>query len=327
MPTEKKFLIEVSSPPPSDRLDRYLTTCLPELSRAYIQKLIRGSQVLVNGVPVKSSYKPLPGDRIEISLPPPEPTELLPEKIPLTIVYEDEHLLVIDKPTGMVVHPGAGVRQGTLVNALLAYSPSLSGVGGRLRPGIVHRLDKNTSGLLVVAKDDISHRKLQQQFSEKIARRTYKALVWGGLTPEEGVLENFINRSKSDRKKFVVAPAGKPAITIYRVEEHFSFLTLIQVQLKTGRTHQIRVHFNHIHHPVFGDPEYSGRRKQLNRLSSLSQKKFAVYLLQLITRQALHAFQLGFYHPIAQKWLEFQSPLPEDMSSVIQEIRKFEVER
>ncbi len=325
MPTAKKFLIEIPSPPPSERLDRYLANRLPELSRAYIQKLIRDALVLVNGEPVKSSYKPVPGDKISISLPPPQPTEIYPEKIPLNIIYEDRHLLVVDKPAGMVVHPGAGVRQGTLVNALLGYCPNLSGVGGRLRPGIVHRLDKNTSGLLVVAKDDISHRKLQQQFSNKTAQRKYKALVWGKLTPEEGILENFINRSKANRKKFVVAQSGKPAVTHYRVEQYFTFLTLVQVQLKTGRTHQIRVHFNHIHHPVFGDPDYSGRTKQLNRLSTLSLKKFAVYLLQLISRQALHAYQLGFYHPIQQKWLEFQSPLPEDFNKIIQEIRKFEV--
>ena len=323
---KKKYTIDITSTDSPQRIDRLLAAQFPQLSRSFIQKLIHQDLVLVNGKPVKASYRPEAGDKIEIYIPPQQNTEVTPESIPLNIVYEDEHLLVVDKPAGMVVHPGAGVWQGTLVNALLAYCGKLSGVGGRLRPGIVHRLDKNTSGLLVVARNDITHHALQRQFAEKSVKREYRALVWGKLTPEEGILETFVNRSKSDRKKFVVAPSGKPAITHYRVEEYFSFLTLVRIRLETGRTHQIRVHFNYLHHPIFGDPEYSVRNKQINRLSSLSQKKNAVYWLKIMPRQALHAFSLGFLHPMRNEWLEFESPLPNDFKNLMSAIRKYEDE-
>ncbi|RMH97356.1 MAG: RluA family pseudouridine synthase [Calditrichaeota bacterium] len=324
MPSAKKYSFIIQPPQAALRIDKFLALKFPHYSRAFFQKLIKQARVQVNDRVVKASYLLEPGDRVEVEIPPPEETELIPEPIPLDILYEDAHLLVINKPAGMVVHPGAGVRRGTLVNALMAHCTDLSGVGGRLRPGIVHRLDKNTSGLLVVAKNDAAHTALQQQFAEKSAVREYKALVWGRPEPSEGRLETFLNRSKSDPTRFVVADRGKPAVTLYRVERQFAFLALVNVQLKTGRTHQIRAHFNYLHHPVFGDPEYAGRQKQVKRLSALSERKFALYLLQLINRQALHAYRLGFEHPVEKRWMEFSSPLPSDFSTVLEEIQKRE---
>ncbi len=215
------------------------------------------------------------------------------------------------------MHPGAGVRSGTLVNALLHHCRNLSGVGGRLRPGIVHRLDKNTSGVLVVAKDDESHYALQRQFSEKKVRRIYKALVWGILPEAKGEITTYLNRSKRDRKKFVVAREGKEAITTFEVITYYEFLTFVKVQLKTGRTHQIRVHFNYIHHPIFGDPEYSGRIKQLASLSRQEYRTIAQQLLKILPYQALHATLLGFEHPVTHQWMEFEVPIPPPFREVL----------
>jgi 23S rRNA pseudouridine1911/1915/1917 synthase len=322
----KKHNLVADSKYCNQRIDVFLSHQYPELSRSYFQKLIRQGFVKVNNAPVKVSYKIEPGDQIEIVIPPPVETGLTAEEIPLDVLYEDSDLLVINKPAGMVVHPGAGVHKGTLVNALMHHCRDLSGVGGRLRPGIVHRLDKNTSGLLVVAKNDRIHLDLQNQFAEKTAQREYNALVWGKISTPEGRIETFVNRSKSDRRKFAVADQGKSAITLYEVKEAFSFLTRLKVQLKTGRTHQIRIHFMHIHHPVFGDPEYSGRQKQINRLSSLSQKKTAVYLLNYMRRQALHAYRLCFRHPVQRQIMEFTAPLPEDFKNLLEKIKNYERE-
>jgi len=324
MPLKKKHNILVGQNSQNVRIDVFLSRAIPDYSRSFFQKLIQQDLVTVNGQPVKVSHKTEAGDKIQVIIPPPLETEITAEDIPLQIIYEDSHLLVINKPAGMVVHPGAGVRQGTLVNALMHHCKDLSGIGGRLRPGIVHRLDKNTSGLLVVAKNDFAHIELQRQFAEKLAQREYNALVWGRLPEQEGKIETFVNRSKSDRKKFTVSESGKPAITLYEVEENFSFLTLVKVRLKTGRTHQIRIHFKHIHHPVFGDPEYSGRQKQLNRLSSLSEKKNAVYLLNQMDRQALHAGRLSFMHPVLNKIMDFSAPLPDDFKKLLETIRNHE---
>lgn len=321
MPPGKKFNFTVAPAQQALRIDRFLSLQQPDHSRSFYQKLIQQGQVTVNGKPVKPSHPLEAGDRVVLEIPPPAVTELQAEAIPLRIVFEDAHLLVIDKPAGMVVHPGAGIHSGTLVNALMHHCRDLSGVGGRLRPGIVHRLDKNTSGLLVVAKHDRAHLQLQRQFAEKTARREYKALVWGIVTPAEGMLETHLNRSKSDRKKFAVAAQGKPAITHYRAEAYFDFLTLLQVWLETGRTHQIRVHFSHLHHPVFGDPEYSGRKKQINRLSALSEKNFALYLLKSLNRQALHAYRLAFRHPVSQEEMAFSAPLPDDFNGVLEKLK------
>lgn len=310
-----KFVIDESQQ--GTRLDHFISTQLPEHSRSFFQRLAKTGKILVNGKTAKPAYKLTAGDAIQIQIPAPEPTLLQPENIPIVIVYEDEHLIVVNKPAGQVVHPGAGVRSGTLVNALLHHCKDLSGVGGRMRPGIVHRLDKNTSGLLVVAKNDATHIALQKQFSEKTAHREYRALIWGNLKAPEGKLETLLNRSKSDRKKFVVAETGKHAVTLYQVETYFQFLTLLKVWLKTGRTHQIRVHFNHLNHPVFGDPEYSGRQKQIKRLSALSDRKLTLNLLSIMKRQALHAYRLIFEHPAKKKEMEFVVELPKDFQQII----------
>jgi len=306
------------------RLDKFLSLQLTEHSRSFLQKLIADKLVTVNDRPEKASYKLAVEDRVQVEIPPPEETEILPEDIPLEVVYEDPALLVVNKPAGMVVHPGAGNRNGTLVNALMHHCTDLSGIGGRLRPGIVHRLDKNTSGLLVIAKNDTAHVQLQQQFSEKSAYREYRALVWGKPDPATGEIENHLARSKSDRKLFTVADEGKIAITHYETEQSFEFLSLLNVRLKTGRTHQIRVHMRHLGHPVFGDPEYAGRDKQLNRLSALSRRNFAVYLLKHLKYQALHAFRLGFKHPINGEQMEFTVELPKKFVQLLEKVKKHE---
>ncbi len=326
MPAGKKYNFVLEARQQPVRIDVFLSQQIPDYSRSFFQKLIREGLVRVNARTVKVSHKLAGEDRVEVELPPPRETGIAAENLPLEILYQDSNLLVLNKPAGMAVHPGAGVPRGTLVNALMYHCKDLSGVGGRLRPGIVHRLDKNTSGLLVVAKNDAAHIDLQRQFAEKTARREYLALVWGRLPEREGRIETFVNRSKSDRKKFTVTEQGKPALTLFEVEEHFSFLTLVRVRLKTGRTHQIRIHFQYLHHPVFGDPEYAGRNKQLNRLSALSQKKIAVYLLSLMNRQALHACRLCFNDPVSKQQMEFTAPLPDDFNELLTQLKTYERE-
>lgn len=324
MPPTKTYNFTVAASSQNQRIDLFLSRKLPQYSRSFLKKIIEQNFVQVDGKPVKPSKIIEPGSQISLEIPEPEETEIVAENIPLNIIYEDEHILVINKPAGMVVHPGAGVRQGTLVNALMYHCKDLSGVGGRLRPGIVHRLDKNTSGLLAVAKDDHSHRYLQKQFAEKTAQRQYYALVWGRPEPSKGKIETFLNRSKSDRKKFSVSETGKPALTYYEAEEYFHFFTLLKVWLKTGRSHQIRVHFKHLNHPVFGDPDYSGRNKQLKQISNLSHRNFILNLLNIMERQALHAFNLEIEHPVCKKRMNFEAPLPEDFQELILELKKFE---
>ncbi len=324
MPPTKTYKLTVDEFSRRQRVDRFLAQKLPHYSRSFLKKLIEQNLARINGQGIKPSHLVEANDQIEIEIPEPEQTELVSENLPLDIVYEDDHLLVINKSPGMVVHPGAGVKSGTLVNALLHHCKDLSGVGGRLRPGIVHRLDKNTSGLLVVAKDDQTHRELQVQFAEKTAHREYRVLVWGILQPSQGHIETFLNRSKSDRKKFSVSTSGKPALTYYEVEKYYSFLSLAKVWLKTGRSHQIRVHFKYLNHPVFGDPDYSGRIKQTKQISDLPERKIALNLLSLIDRQALHAFTLGFEHPIKKRWMNFSVPLPADFQNILSELEKIE---
>ncbi len=312
---------------PSDhhlRLDKFLHKHFTDRSRSFWQKLIEQGYVEVGGKALRPAYRITAGEVVRVTIPPPQETDILPEEIPLDILFEDDHLLVINKPAGLVVHPGAGVRQGTLVNALLHHCQNLSGVGGRLRPGIVHRLDKETSGLLVVAKNDLAHLSLSRQFAEKTASREYLALVWHRLEAEEGEIETRLNRSKRDRKLFAVAREGKTAVTRYRVEQRFRFLTLVRIWLKTGRTHQIRVHFSHIHHPVFGDPQYHGRLKQLGQLSGKANREMAGRLLQMMPRQALHARELAFVHPVSKEKMRFQAPLPDDFQQVLTTLQEWE---
>jgi len=302
------------------RIDRFIHLRLPEYSRSYYQKLIKDNLVTVNNKAVKSSYLIFPGDKIRLKIPYAIQTNLAAENIPLNIVFEDEHVVVINKQADLVVHPGAGVTSGTLVNALLYHINHLSNIGSPLRPGIVHRLDKNTSGLLVVAKDDHSHLNLSKQLAKKSVRREYFALVWHQFSQLEGKIETYLNRSKRDRRMFAVSVDGRKAITHYKVIEIFNFLTLLTITLETGRTHQIRTHLNYMHHPIFGDPEYNGRLKQLSQLNREIDRCIARKLLSMISRQALHAYRLSFAHPISGQKLNFIAPLPEDIKSVLNEL-------
>ena len=292
------------------RLDHFIIKKGAPLSRSRLQKLIRDGFVTVKGERAKASYKVQSRDEILVKIPPPTPPEVRAEKIPIDIVYENSSLLVVNKPAGMVVHPGAGVYSGTLVNALLYYCKDLSGIGGIERPGIVHRLDKETSGLLVVAKNDRSHIDLSHQFKRHSIKRTYIALVFGRLKEKEGKVELPIGRDIRERKK--ISPrTRKPrsAITRYRVIEVFDDASLLEVKPATGRTHQIRVHMSFVGHPLLGDKVYGGKR-----VSSLRGLK--------IGRQMLHALRLGFLHPESKEYMEFEAPIPEDMKDLINRFRR-----
>lgn len=304
----------------AERLDVYLSEVEHVATRAQVQRLIRSGHVLLDGRPVKPSHHTHGGEHVAITIPDPEPSRMEPESIPLDIVYEDRSLLVVNKPAGMVVHPGSGVRQGTLANALLAHCTDLSGIGGVLRPGIVHRLDKGTSGLLLVAKDDRTHLALSEDLKARRIKREYLAVVWG-VPPKGESIETLIGRSRSDRKKMAVLRTdGRRAITRFEIKEAFEFASLLGVTLQTGRTHQIRVHLAHIGHPVFGDPTYGGRRRKYGSLSKTAMER-ARGCLALIERQALHARSLTFKHPGTGQELRFEAPLPGDMKKLIVALR------
>ncbi|MCS7228541.1 MAG: RluA family pseudouridine synthase [Candidatus Kryptonium sp.] len=320
----KEIQIVVPNVEKRERIDKFLANQIENASRSKIEKLIESGLVLVNGQKVKPSHKISPGEKIIVKIPKEPRPELVAEPIPLDIVYEDEYLLVVNKPAGMVTHPGHGNYTGTLVNALLYHCSNLSKVnvsGDEVRPGIVHRLDKDTSGLLVVAKDDETHRHLARQFFHKTVEREYWAIVWGHFSSNRGTIEAELGRSKSDRTKFTVVKGGKPAITEYEVLEKFDFLSLVKLKLKTGRTHQIRVHLAHIGHPVFGDPTYGGRRIAWGGIDR-KKKLFVDELLKIMQRQALHAKTLGFIHPARNEFMKFDSELPEDMKKLLEILKK-----
>ncbi len=301
------------------RIDIYLTRQVENATRTKVQRAIDAGAVLVNGKAIRSSYQLNPGDVIDITLPRPPRPQALPEDIPLTIVHEDDEMLIVNKPAGMVTHPAYGNYTGTLVNALLHHSRSLSRVRSDLRPGIVHRLDKDTTGLMVVAKTDRAHTLLAAQFSKRTIDREYWAIVWGRFGEPSGIIEANLARSKKDRKKVAVSADGKPAVTEYRVLKEFEFLSLVRLKLRTGRTHQIRVHLAHIGHPVFGDPTYGGRNDQWGGLEKKKSKQ-AANLLKLISRQALHAKTIGFVHPATNERIFFESDLPPDMQDVLRSL-------
>jgi 23S rRNA pseudouridine1911/1915/1917 synthase len=318
---EKKYRFEVPEGKTKERIDTFLANTIENATRSKVQKIIEADLVTVNGKVVKSNYKVKPFDIIEAVQPiTPRPEDVEPEEIPLNIVYEDDYLLVVNKPAGMVAHPAYANYTGTLVNALLHHSQQLSNVNEPGRPGIVHRLDKDTSGLLVVAKDDWTHAKIAEQFSTHSAEREYHTVCWGRFDESKGKIESKITRSKKDRKKFVTSDIeGKSAITLYEVIEEFEFTSLLKLNLKTGRTHQIRVHLSSIGKPVFGDPNYGGR--QIRYGSESSKMKSAVRnLLEIMPRQALHAKTLGFVHPKTDKFMSFDSELPEDMQTLISKL-------
>jgi 23S rRNA pseudouridine1911/1915/1917 synthase len=305
------------------RLDHFLAVNLPELSRSRLQGLIAKDAVTLGGTTIGDPNKRVkPGDVIAIAVPPPLPASPQPQSIPLTVVYEDSDLLVIDKPAGLVVHPAAGNLDGTLVNALLAHcGDSLPGIGGVARPGIVHRLDKDTSGLLVVAKTERAMRSLAKQFAAHVVERAYNAVVWGAPRAGEGLVEGNLGRNPFDRKRMAVLRGqGKPARTRYRVVEKFgpdekAFAALVECRLETGRTHQIRVHLAHIGHPLIGDSIY-GRSRQPPRAKTPTEV-IAYQAADEFPRQALHAGVLGFFHPTRQINLRFESAWPADFSKLV----------
>lgn len=287
------------------RLDQFLAIMLTAQSRSYLQKLIKQGNVLVSGRKQKPASRVREDDRIEVVLPKPIPLEVKPESIPLDVIYEDSHLLVLNKPAGIMVHPSLNNLSNTLVNALLYHcGENLSGIGGVLRPGIVHRLDKDTSGCLVVAKGDIAHNGLAEQFHERKIFKEYLAIVSGWMKQLQGRLEFAVGRHPAHRKKMAVRfDKGKEAITEYEVIKRFEKATFIDLKMGTGRTHQIRVHMNYIGHPVLGDKEYGKRKARLTGID--------------IPRHMLHAHKLGFMHPVTGEWLEFTAPMPQDMEKLL----------
>ena len=293
----------------AERLDLFLRTHCPQHSRSSIQALIKAGAIRVNGQKTRPAYLVQPGDEIAVELPEPKPLAARPEALPLSIAYEDDDLLVVNKAAGMTVHPAPGATEGTLVNALLHHCRDLSGINGALRPGIIHRLDKETSGLLLVAKRDAVHRTLAASLQAHQIERRYAALAWGVLREENGRIEAPIGRHPKNRKKMAVVEDGRAAATHFSVVEYCPFTTLVECQLETGRTHQIRVHLAHIGHPVFGDPVYGGRDQA--RGVRPEYRRQANWMLSLIRRQALHAQKLRFAHPTTGDMMEFTAPLPE----------------
>lgn len=298
----RRFVIEPENA--GERLDRFLSSSGIWPSRAFVQKIIEAGGARINGKVLKPSYRLDAGVVLEVAWEEPRPLEVLPEAIPLEILYEDGDLVVVNKPRGMVVHPAAGNYQGTLVNALLEHCRDLSGIGGIIRPGIVHRLDKDTSGVLVVAKNDLAHLHLAAQIKSRLMKRIYQTLVHG-RPPENGRVEAPIGRHPSQRKKMAVVPNGKPAATNYRVLEYFQQYAFLEVRLESGRTHQIRVHLSHLGYPVVGDPVYGWKKEAAP-----------------IVGQALHAAVLGFTHPRSGVYLEFTTPIPAAMETALQWCRK-----
>jgi len=296
------------------RLDLFLCRELVTETRSAIQRLIESGNIRVNDKQVRPSLKLKGGDRISVDIPEPTAAEPLPESIPLEVLYEDAELIVINKPAGMVVHPGAGNSSGTLVNALLAHCRDLSGVGGELRPGIVHRLDKGTSGVMVAAKNDRAHQALSTQFSVHSIKRIYQALVYGNPAEDSGKVEGIIGRHPTERLRLSgKARHGKHAVTRWRVQRRYGKVALVELRLETGRTHQIRVHMTESGFPLVGDPLYPDG----GRFNNISDPKLRK-LISALGRQALHARTLGFIHPITQAYLEFSAEMPTDMAGLLE---------
>ncbi len=307
------------------RLDKFLSQALPDLSRSRLKTLILDGRLSRGGQTITDpAYRVKPGERFTLTLPEIRAATPEAQKIPLAVIYEDASLIVIDKPAGMVVHPAAGNPDRTLVNALIAHcGESLSGIGGERRPGIVHRLDKDTSGLLVAAKSDAAHTKLAAQFAAHEITRIYQTLVWGPLRPAAGAFEGNIGRSPRNRKKMaVLGRGGRPALTRYRRLDLLAggLASFVECRLATGRTHQIRVHLAHAGHPLIGDPVYGGGRKRVKALPAICEP-LREYLAGW-QRQALHAGRLGFRHPVDDRLLDFESPLPVDLAGLLAALRE-----
>lgn len=304
----KQINFEVLSEDADSRIDRYLAQQMPDQSRSFLQKLIREEQITVNGRPVKANYRLQPEDQVLVIVPDPQLPDILPENIPLDILYEDSDVLVINKPKGMVVHPAAGHYTNTVVNAVMYHCQgNLSGINGVMRPGIVHRIDRDTTGAIVICKNDQAHQSLAQQLKEHSITRSYRAIVWNNLKEDEGTVDRPIGRHPVDRKKMAVNEKnGKTAVTHYRVLERFGRFTYIECRLETGRTHQIRVHMASIGHPLLGDEVYGPSGKQPFRLQG----------------QCLHAMTLGFLHTSTGEYVEFEAPLPEYFTQLLKNFRK-----
>ena len=302
---EQKYYYTVMEEQEGMRLDQFLAGELKEHSRSYIQKLIKEGRVTVGDKKEKPGCRLKVEDSVVICVPPLKELEVLPEKMDLDIIYEDEDVVVVNKARGMVVHPAAGNLNGTLVNALLYHCKNLSGINGVIRPGIVHRLDKDTSGIMICAKNDAAHLSLSQQIQAKTAQRTYLAVVRGNIKTDSGVIETLIARDKNDRKKMaVVKEGGRYAVTEYEVLERFGKYTIVRCRLRTGRTHQIRVHMEYLGYPLVGDPKYSPMKTPFS-----------------IQGQALHSQTLEFTHPRTGERLSFEAPLPEDMHKIVTRLR------
>lgn len=303
----KKICLQADASQMGERIDKYLAGELCDYSRSFLQKQLKDGNVTVNGKSIKSSYLLCEEDEISVLIPDNKEPDILPEEIPLSILYEDEQLLVIDKPKGMVVHPSAGHYTGTLVNALLYHCRgNLSGINGVLRPGIVHRIDKDTTGALLVCKTDLAHKDLALQLKEHTITRRYRAIVHGCIKEEEGTVEGPIGRHPTDRKKMAMNPKnGKPAVTHYQVLQRFQNYTYIECRLETGRTHQIRVHMSSIGHPLLGDSVYGPKKCPFPNLEG----------------QTLHAMILGFLHPVTKEYLEFTAHIPEYFQKLLTILR------
>ena len=299
----ERFEYEISEELKGNRIDKALAILQPDWSRTVIQDWVKEEHVQVNGGSVKSNYKVKAGDKIVVEKPAAEVYDIMAEDLSLEIVYEDEHMLVVNKPVGMVVHPSPGHTTGTLVNGLMHQVKDLSGINGVMRPGIVHRIDKDTSGLLMVAKNDQAHVSLVNQLVAKSVNRVYTALVHGHIPHDNGTIDAPIGRDKRDRQRMAVVDDGKNAVTHFKVLERFGAYTLVECRLETGRTHQIRVHMKYIGYPLVGDPKY-GQRKTIN-----------------FGGQVLHAGKIGFDHPATNEYMEFNAPLPENYQQLLNELR------
>jgi 23S rRNA pseudouridine1911/1915/1917 synthase len=314
------FTLEVTPHEKGLRTDAFVSAHLPDCSRSRAAALIRQGAIQVDGLPCKAGYRLKAGQTVHGRIPPPTAPDMLPEPLPLDILFEDPALIVVNKPAGLVVHPAAGHASGTLVNALLHHCPDLEGIGGERRPGIVHRLDKDTSGVMVVAKNDPAHQALSRQFKERRIRKRYLALVHGSPAADSGCIDLPVGRHAVERKKMAVVPSGgREARTVWHVRERFAAATLLALDLETGRTHQIRVHCLAMGHPIVGDPVY-GRRRAARSRSGIDAPLHAIF--RKAGRQMLHAARLGFTHPLSGEPLTFEAPLPADMAGVIRQLRE-----
>lgn len=322
IPKVKEVTFEIRKAPTVKRIDRHLAARLPNFSRTFLQKLIKEGSVTVSGRVVKSSYELQKGDILSAFVPVPDENKIAPENIPLDVIYEDDYLMVINKPYDMVVHPAGGHPSGTLVNALAFHCQNLSQVNGPLKAGIVHRLDRDTSGIMLVIKSDAVHSHIAMQFEKRSVKKEYIALVEGEVSLDSDEIDLPIGRHKVDRTKMAIRhDIGKRAVSVYEVLERFQDYTLVKIMPKTGRTHQIRVHLKSLGHPVVADFLYS--RSESCYLSDIMQTERALQEQPIIERQALHAHQIGFFHPILNKEMEFQVDYPKDIDTLIHILRKF----